>query len=304
MSLLLLLVACAPSDSPSSLTVFEAVDLGRITTDADGLAEVPLPTEDGDLAGLVGCGPYGEATATLEGGELHAHPQANYFTVGWPQAPGGAAPSGPLAIRFVADGLPMTVSCRGVRRMGAVPDDGTIALAVTFLGLPGIDKYEAAGVEPWVQALDEVDAMFGAVGISLGEVTYEDGDASLATLPADEVDVLVDSVPDSGGVVIPVFVAEVLEAPEANLRVPGYPETGASPSSGVVVAGGGYDTDPSAFARRLAHGLGHHLGLFHPDDPDPIGDTEPGDNIMDPEPGGTFTPQQGEILRTSVVVTG
>lgn len=301
--MILLLVACQPEKIPTTHTVFEAVDLGRLTTGADGLLDVPVPTDDGDVAGMVACGPFGEdATAALDGDELLAHPLTNYFTVGWPQAPGDVAPAS-IPLRFTSDALPMTVTCTGIRRMGAVPDDGTIALAVTFLGLPGIDKYEAAGVQPWLDALDVVDSIFGAVGIHLGDISYDDGDATLATLPADEVDALVDTVPDSGGVGIPVFVAETLESPDDNIRVPGYPETGVGPGSGIVVAGGGYDTDPTAFGRRLAHALGHHLGLFHPEDPDPIDDTEPGDNVMDPEPGASFTPEQGEILRTSVNVS-
>lgn len=301
--MILLLVACQPEKIPTTHTVFESVDLGRLTTDADGRVDVPVPTEEGDVAGMVGCGPFGqEATAALDGDALLAHPLVNYFTVGWPQAPGGEAPTS-IPLIFTSDALPLTVSCTGVRRMGAVPDDGTIALAVTFLGLPGIDMYEAAGVQPWLDALDVVDTIFGEVGIHLGDITYDDGDAALATLPADEVDALVDGVPDSGGVGIPVFVAEALEAPDANVRVPGYPETGVGPGSGIVVAGGGYDADPTAFGRRLAHALGHHLGLFHPEDPDPIADTEPGDNVMDSEPGAHFTAEQGEILRTSVNVS-
>jgi len=112
-------------------------------------------------------------------------------------------------------------------------------------------------------------------------------------------------LPPSG---VQVFIVEQLGAGGVDgysLGVPG-PVDPRSPLNGVFVR---VDPDLAAHGRSiLAHELAHFLGLHHVEQrgadgiayPDPLADTQPGeDNLMDPGGGRVLSPQQSEALRAS-----
>ena len=188
---------------------------------------------------------------------------------------------------------------------------GATLSAATARALPGFQQ----------DYLGEIEHIFAAANISLGEVTYDDLDMVPGLGRRPEFDILetaqapeLFALPDRAHGISVVFVRSLEPAGQQILTggTPGAPLSGTG-ASGLAIA---VDTlcyrSWTQLARQTAHGLARHMGLFRnrePDDiashVDPIDDSNDGlDNLMHwSEFGGTeLSLGQREILRASPVL--
>lgn len=307
-----LLYACATPESNGSEV--ETVDLGTFTTDDAGLVTLPWEVEEGDVGGTIACGPYGDdVTAVVVDGDgvvTRMNPQTNYFTVGFPQAPDVVLPTGELGftLQFTSPTLPLTITCQGLRRRRAAENPDT-TLHFVIGGVPDMAELTIAADTAFMSALDTAESLLADGGITVTGETYVDGDTSVSVLASQaETDHLLQQLPTQVDAGVTVYLVYGLDYDEGAGRVPGLPSTGGTPASGVVVGTEDYTDDPDALGARLAHAVGHFLGLFHPEEADgttdPLDDTQPGGNVMDLVPGTTFTADQATMLRLSPAIGG
>ncbi len=188
---------------------------------------------------------------------------------------------------------------------------GATLSAATARALPGFQQ----------DYLGELEQIFAAANIALGEVTYDDLDAMPGLGRRPEFDILetaqapeLFALPDQAHGISVFFVRSLEPAGQQLLTggTPGAPLPGTG-ASGLAIA---VDTlcyrSWTQLARQTAHGLARHMGLFRnrePDDiathVDPIDDSDDGlDNLMHwSEFGGTdLSLGQREILRASPVL--
>lgn len=215
------------------------------------------------------------------------------------------------------------------------PTQGRCDLALHLTGADGLTAETAPDDARLTSALDRVRAIFGEVGIEIGDVHYFDvADPSLRTIVLEEdtceggdLDTLLASGAEAAPPgAVPLFLVErfqcvVLGGIDLGQGIggiaggiPGAPFVRGTPGAGVAVATGAFLDDPAAFAVLLAHELGHFLGLFHTKENDlfggaevydPISDTPDDaraeDNLMyfSPRAETALTDGQGFVLRTA-----
>jgi len=187
-----------------------------------------------------------------------------------------------------------------------LPEAGRLDMNLHFTGAAGLDASAARTDVELQAALDELQAVYAEADITLGEVRYLDVDPAFQTLhdfypPTDMMELLATVHPDASPDAVNVFfVSELGDGALGKATVPGPPYAG-TPQSGVVVA---FD-ESEPLSLVLAHELGHHLGLWHTQDPigadlvsDQLSDTGDYDtNVMSSEQrGGVLTEQQRRVL--------
>ena len=237
-----------------------------------------------------------------------------------------------LSVVGFVDGLSTDVAQVTViaKRGPAWPERGVIDLVFYFTGA---QDWSAATVpdDPYFAAvIGQFNALYGAAGVQVGEMTFRDLDPELRTVSIDPEDdtlgALVAHSDDAEGHGAHVFfVEEILTGepdfpsiPGVSAGVPNPPFLTGTSASGIVIATKGpleippgqRFLDPPAIGQTLCHEMGHLLGLFHTSEYDEVShdqfeDTPENDNsyLMHADgTGPTISPQQARAIMANPLV--
>jgi len=231
----------------------------------------------------------------------------------------------------VADDLHITSISRPM-------DGGTLDLNVYYVGDAGFAPEGARGNALLAAALDEVDTIFGAADITVGEVrqiviggalpargVYHDNRDSPAAgfemlsyfgMTWLEFPPLQRLSAGAANVAANVFLVRSIDAAQGlSGGIPGAMGMHGTGSSGIVIEADGMD-DGVKLGRKIAHELAHFMGLFHTYDMADSGrqvwspttdipEAEEADNLMSPlaeATGTTLSPQQAAILSQAPIL--
>lgn len=204
-----------------------------------------------------------------------------------------------------------------------VPAQGTLDIVVSVHPSSGLDAAGAQNDPVILQAIGNVGAALGPVGVSVRSVTYEDVttdiqqplDLGLSCLGGDAPSVF-DQAPGSADALHLVLIGEftcmvgAIDVGQAlagaSNGIPGLPF---ARRDGVLAATALKDTYPEDWALVVAHEAAHFLGLFHTQEGnynvfDNISDTDNADaslylmysNVSDSQ-SLLVTPDQGSVVR-------
>jgi hypothetical protein len=293
-SLLLLLAGC--DSGGGAADNFELVDLGKFTTDADGLVNIPWEAPEGVVSTEVFCGPYGYDTiATADDlsspdGTVVFDDEAPYdgamrvgvlddlLPVLVPVSPSLPAVAGTWSMNFFIDAaqLPATVSCGSLARTGDVGASNAVDVHIVFVGVDGISAgmtAQAAESDDTVQSvIAGLDTLWSDLGLRVGNVRYSDfaGDTASATTIEgyEEFGNLLRTVDDEPALTF-FFVQDIELGDGASILglsggPPGVAGHGGTSKSGVVINVANVGSSPEQVSLIMAHEGGHFLGLFHP----------------------------------------
>lgn len=315
---LLLLAACG--DTYVLVPAYEVVDLGKFTTDTNGLVAVPWEAPEGAVFTEVFCGPYGyETTATAANvtspdgttvfdsaapfqGGLRVGVFDDMLPVLVPVSPNLQAVAGEwsMTLSLAAADLPATVSCSAISGIGQTAAENRVDVHIVFVGVDGIAPGMtalAAESDDTVQAvMSGLDELWVDLGLSVGEVRYSDfsGDVAEATSVDDPTELgnLLRTI-DDGEELTFFFVRDLVLADDVSLLgrsggTPGVAGQGGTSKSGVVINVANVVDSPEQVSLTMAHEAGHFFGLFHPTEldlsgNDPLDDTP---ECIDPEDDG------------------
>lgn len=212
--------------------------------------------------------------------------------------------------------------------MPELPDTGTLDLNLYFTGAGGWTAATATQDFAFLQLLGEVQDVYDAVGLELGEITYTDIDASFEVIegfdgPGNDLGRLFAqsvNAPDNAANVF--FVAELLQGgPFGEFGVvlgisggiPGPSLVQGTTKNGVAIALDSHERPDigGSVATTFAHELGHYLGLFHTSEVDfgfgqqlhdPLADTPENDAsylMFNSGSGSRLSPWQGIVMRSN-----
>lgn len=209
-----------------------------------------------------------------------------------------------------------------------VPETGTLDLNLFFTGAGGWTA-ESAQADPAFQAmLENLDGIYDQVGISLGEISYNDADSDYQVIEdvtsgtgdLSELFAKSERAPLNGPSVFFVDDLRMSGGPFGMIAgiaggIPGPIRTQGSPRSGVAIALEILDDPqvPFTLEQVVGHELGHYLGLFHTTENefaqmfpgfmpahDPLPDTPENDEsylMFYSGSGDTLSPWQGRVMR-------
>jgi len=324
--LALLLAGCPTKGDPAES--LERVDLGSFTTDTGFGADVPVEVPEDAVSSLVYCGPYGYDTlATAEkvtapdGSVVFdlTDPEATPFRIGvqddflpmlLPVSPDLPLVPGAYTWRvYVDSAAPVTISCGVMFRTSEPAAAQKVDVHLIFVGVEAESGLNATAADEnavLTAALERVDQLWSAAGLSIGTVTYEDFGGDVDTYNSVDGDRefgdLLRTANNDDAPVIPVFLVSAITDDDGATILglaagpPGAAATGGNSKGGAVVTVGSVvDGDSDTFARILAHELLHFMGLFHPiakdgSETDPIGDTPSCTN--DADGNGTYSSEE------------
>jgi hypothetical protein len=295
MILVAALFACNHEKEAKGEEGLERDELGLFTTGTDGNVAIPFTVPDGAVATEVYCGPYGaDHVATAEtitapdgtvvydraapdGAPLRVDDQADLLVVTLPQAPELDLTPGDWSLvvhSYAAD--PVSLTCVAVHRTDPVGDSPTIDLDFVFIDADVVAPHVNAAEAPdsLESVLDSVATSWGAGGLSIGDVVYEDYDGdddAFATVDgSEELGTLLRDVRSPGDRSLTIFVVQDITddagAHPAGVSggTPGAAAVGGTSRSGIVVSAAGFADPggPEAFARAIAHSGANFLGLY------------------------------------------
>lgn len=195
-----------------------------------------------------------------------------------------------------------------VLRLGAEPTSGVLDLNLHFTGSRGWTADTAPEDAQFQQLLQDVGAIYGAIGVELNIQTWSDV-TSQRTVSALEPSDVLDAVPSETPRGINIVFVDGFEEPGVLGVGSGIPTAFVGPTKGLVVGVGAVDLDFSTLDTVVAHELGHTLGLFHTGEQGSVGgedvftDTIAGDERMlmfYGNGGGTrISPQQRQVILRS-----
>jgi hypothetical protein len=210
---------------------------------------------------------------------------------------------------------------------GLLPEVGVLDLNLHFTGAQGLTAESAKTDATFQAALDRMRVIYSQVGISLGEITYRDIDASYAVIEtfdgpeSDLIQMFEESAGNPTG--LNMFFVDELSAGQFGGfgmvlgiagGIPGPPLLQGSPRSGVAVAVKPVEGAPASLETTMAHEAGHFLGLFHtseqnffggPGIHDPLPDTPQNDEgylMFNTGAGDVLSVQQGVVMRSNPFV--
>jgi hypothetical protein len=308
----------------------EREDLGTVTTDTGGGADVTFEVPPDAVSSLVYCGPYGyDLLATAEtitdpsGATIYDmnDPAATAARVGvlddmlpvlLPVSPDLDVSSGTYGLRVYVDSdSAASLSCSAVYRTQPVETAPSVDLHLVFVDAdtvaPGLNAAEGEGT--MTDVLDDLAEYWSTLGLTIGDVTYEDfsGDASAYSVvdvdDAEQFGKLLRTVStDNDRAITYFFVQDITDAGGAVVLglsggPPGTAAVGGTSKSGVVVNAASFSSSPDEIARIMAHEGGHFLGLFHTTEKgggtyDPLSDTP--ECTTDDDGNGTFSSTECE----------
>jgi len=228
---------------------------------------------------------------------------------------------------FATDTANVTVIAK---RGSAWPEAGVIDLHFYFTGAQDWSA-ETVPDDPYFAAvIARFNALYGAMGVQVGEMTFRDIDPALRTVSIDpENDTLgalvAESDPSLGHGAHVFFVEEILTGeadypsiPGVAAGVPNPPYLTGTGASGIVISTKGpleippgqRFLDPPAIGQTLCHEMGHLLGLFHTSEYDEVShdqfeDTPENDNtyLMHADgTGPTISPAQANAIMANPLV--
>jgi hypothetical protein len=199
--------------------------------------------------------------------------------------------------------MPLSAALRvGVlERRAPAPLQGQVHLSLYFSGSDGLTAASAAQEPTLQRALEQIEALFGEVGLELGQVEFLDMDAGAqgqkvqldgpGCLGGADVQALFEKPSEPRPNAIKLFFVERFEC----LRLEGQFDAGAqlagisngvpgmplASRDGVMVATHLMRDYPEPWSKVMAHELGHFLGLFHTRE----GRLDVYDNIADTDEG-------------------
>jgi hypothetical protein len=239
-------------------------ELGEYTTDTGGLTEdIPFAVPDGSSSAVVYCGPYGDnllGTAweikDADGNyvytnEFHDDYAPTKMRVGnlddmlpvlMPVSPDLDLSAGDhtMKVWIAAGGEPVTVKCDALYRTGSVPNDGTIDIHFWFVGTD-LNESNVEKDEDWSTVLAHVRKWWGAGGLEVGDVTYDDFTGSVdqyTVLDADsEFNDLLRTTDEDGEVLTIFLVQEITSSSGGTILgqsagPPGLPTVSGTSKSG------------------------------------------------------------------------
>ena len=203
------------------------------------------------------------------------------------------------------------------------PETGILDLNLFFTGVNGWTAETAQQDTSFQNTLDSIDNLYSTVGISLGEVSYNDVDSSFQVIESMEgansdlnrLFQLSEDAPLDGP---NLFIVDELRSSSPfgggggilgiSGGIPGPILAHGTPQSGVAVAYGSIQ-GAAILANVMAHELGHYLGLFHTSEyfafggmpgHDPLPDTPEDDTsylMHAGGSGGNMSEWQGKVMR-------
>lgn len=308
-----LAAACSDPGALKGEAGLQRDDLGSFTTDTGGEVDVPFETPDAVVSAMVNCGPYGyETLATAvsitdpsgkdvydfehpNSGAMRVSTLSDYLPVLIPVSPNQDVDVGKYVMRLVvqADALPTKVSCVTTYRLQEVADAATVDVHIVFVGVDSVVDHlnatDGEGLDSLKSIITGYGDLLGGVGISVGDVTYEDFGGNVATYSSvdgeEEFGDLLKTVDGAGTRSITFFFVQDIQFEEGVSIVglaggpPGAAAVGGTSKSGVVVSVVDYNDSPETISLIMAHESGHFLGLFHTTEKDgasfdPLDDTD------------------------------
>lgn len=305
-------------------------DLGSVTTDTAGGADITFEAPTDAYSALITCGPYGYDTlATAEtitdpnGGTIFSYETDqgtalrvpvtdDLLPVLIPESPDLDLTPGIYGIRlyFDASGA-VTVGCNALYRVQEPTSAQTVDIHFVFVGVdgdvPDLNAYSAVDNALLNETLAGVGELWAGLGLSVGTVTYEDFAGDVETYNsvdgAIEFGNLLKTNTSDDRAVTLFMVGAITDDDGATILgqaagPPGAPAIGGTSKSGAVVTVGFLaDGDTDTEARIIAHEVGHFMGLFHPTEKDgsghdPLSDTP--ECTSDPDGNGTYASDECE----------
>ena len=299
-------------------------DLGKFATTDEGVATVPWEAPEGVVSTEVFCGPYGfdtfataDAVTDPAGAAVYDDdaPFATGLRVGVlddmlpvlvPVSPTLPASAGEWTLDLFVDAsaLPTTVTCGMVNRVGDVSADNSVDIAIVFVGVDGIsagmNATSGAGDASVQVALATLGDLWSGLGLSLGDVRYDDFGGDVATYSSivgdEEFGELLRTAADEPELTF-YFVQDIDLGDGASILglsggPPGIAAHGGTSKSGVVINVANIVASPDQVGLIMAHEGGHFLGLFHPTENDMSGEDQLGDTPVcatDTDADGTLT---------------
>ena len=221
-------------------------------------------------------------------------PTAGNFSALLPPGPVFNFVPGTYKVSFVRDGGSASTNVRIFGKvMDGFPERQVIDLVLTFVGAPeGIDAAAAKTDGDFQRAMQKFEALYNALGLDFGVITYEDlanGANALRTIdsvdgPNNELGQLFSKSKSLGQGINFFFVQEIVGGDEGFIilgiagGIPGPPAIQGTVHSGVALTMMGFRDSPTVLGQTMAHEGGHYLGLFHTSESggsshDPLPDT-------------------------------
>ncbi len=247
-----------------------------------------------------------------------------------PNNPDASLPPGEHVLRVAG------MSSQGAPKNGAVqvqvyakvlpsaPTTGRLDLNLHFTGARGWTAATAQDDPEFLAILDEVRGIYGQVGVTLGDITWQDVDEKfrvIETLQGPGSDLMEMFRASSANELnaANLFFVDELTSPFGVVLgvaggVPGPPMMQGTSRSGVAVVVNSPPGMADSVATTMAHELGHFLGLFHTSENelfailtggpvhDPLPDTPESDNswlMHNQGVGHKLSEWQGRIIRSN-----
>ncbi len=308
-----LAVACSDSEALKGEAGLQRDDLGSFTTDTGGEVDIPFETPDAVVSAMVNCGPYGYDTLATamsitdpsgadfydfespNSGAMRVSTLADYLPVLIPVSPKRDVDVGGYVMRLVvqADALPTKVTCAATYRLQEASDAASVDVHIVFVGVDSVVDHlnatDGEGLDSLKAVLAGFDDLLGGVGLSVGDVSYEDFGGNVSTYTSvdgeEEFGNLLKTIDSAGTRSITFFFVQDIQF-ETGVSIvglaggpPGAAAVGGTSKSGVVVSVVDYNDSPETISLIMAHESGHFLGLFHTTEKDgssfdPLDDTD------------------------------
>ena len=269
---------------------------GSITVSTSGSDELTFTVPAGALSAIITTrdtdsarvsirkltGPAGQLfdIENPAGAQVFFLPSGDGFTGMLPQGPSPDLVPGMYTVSFVRDtgSGPATVEVFGKVADG-FPQKQQLGMSFVFVGAPeGLTAQSAQTDAQFQQAVQQMRAIYTALGLETGNVTYRDitGEAAdrLRVIdstegPNNELGQVFALSKEEGQGVTFFFVSEILDGDDGFTilgvagGIPGPPTIHGTPHSGVAVTLSGFRQDPAVLGQTMAHEGAHFLGLFH-----------------------------------------
>ncbi len=221
-------------------------------------------------------------------------PTAGNFSALLPPGPVFNFVPGTYKVSFVRDGGSASTNVRIFGKvMDGFPERQVIDLVLTFVGAPeGLDAAAAKNDGDFQRAMQKFEALYNALGLDFGVLTYEDLASNASALrtidsvdgPNNELGQLFSKSKSLGQGINFFFVQEIVGGDEGFIilgiagGIPGPPAIQGTVHSGVALTMMGFRDSPIVLGQTMAHEGGHYLGLFHTSESggsshDPLPDT-------------------------------